>query len=276
MIKTCRLIALGPSATEAPHYEEGKDTFGIQYTWRHWKLDRAFVMDDQEWIVAKNNFCEDSKDISEELKEIGIPIYVAKKWPNVPNTVEYPIDKVSKEFGVKYFMNSMAYMFAIAILEGYERIETYGIDLRYFNELGDLIWRPQAEKDWGEFMKENPEWTYPEFLKYQHCWLDETHCGAFWAGVAIGRGIEVSTTDRSSLMKPVCPEDTNMYGYEVSSAIKEQRKHILLERKENKKSGDQRVGIVRRPKGMSDQDFMKKIQSGELKPESHSNAKITE
>ena len=243
-MKTVRLIALGPSCAEAAwKAPEGVDTWGIQYTWRNFKLDRAFVMDDEEWIKAKNSSFSVPIDMAKEMREAKVPIYVAKKWLDVPNSVEYPINEVLEYFKpIKYFMNSMAYMLALAIMEGYERIETYGIDFRYFGDLGDE-------------------------LKYPTNWLDETHCGAFWAGVAIGKGIEVVTTKRSSLMKPVFPDDPNLYGYEVSPTIQRQRQNILDKRKkvETKQEPDT-LQIFRPPKGADMKEFLRQVELGQVKP----------
>lgn len=244
MPKTLRLVALGPSCAEATwKASEGVQTWGIQYTWRNFKLDRAFVMDDEEWIKAKNSSFSVPIDIAKEMRECGVPIYVAKKWSDVPNTIEYPIKEVLEYFKpLEYFMNSIAYMFALAIMEGYQRIETYGVDFRYFGDLGND-------------------------LKYPPNWLDETHCGTFWAGVAIGRGIEVITTKRSSLMKPVRPKDPSLYGYEVSPLIVEQRKVILEKRKkvEQKKEPDS-FNVFRPPKGVDLKEFLRSVELGEVRP----------
>ena|SRR3990167_10197945 len=243
-MKTVRLIALGPSCAEAAwKAPEGVDTWGIQYTWRNFKLDRAFVMDDEEWIKAKNSSFSVPIDMAKEMREAKVPIYVAKKWLDVPNSVEYPINEVLEYFKpIKYFMNSMAYMLALAIMEGYERIETYGIDFRYFGDLGDE-------------------------LKYPTNWLDETHCGAFWVGMAIGRGVEVIVTKRSSLMKPVRPGDPALYGYGVSPTIQRQRQNILDKRKkvETKQEPDT-LQIFRPPKGADMKEFLRQVELGQVKP----------
>lgn len=247
-MKTVRFIALGPSAVETPKFEEGVEVWGIQYTWQHFRLTRAFVMDDREWIVAKNHSFDSPIDVAGDMRKAKVPIYVAKKWPDVENTIEYPIEEIKKAFPVHYFMNSMAYMFALAIYEGFGRIETYGIDLRYFTDLG-------GEHD------------------YNHNWLDETHCAAFWAGIAIGRGIDVVTTKRSSLMKPVFPDDPSLYGYVVSPKIQEQRRSILEKRKKVELSGEQKVSVFRPPPGTDLKEFMKQASVGAVQPIAVTNAR---
>ena len=247
--RTVQLLGLGPSVVECPNViPPDTERWAIQYVWKHYTLTRAFVMDDQEWIVAKNNSFNIPIDVAQDMRGFKKPIYVAKKWPDVENTVEYPIKEILETFKAEYFMNSFAYMIALAIYEGFERIETYGLDLRYFTELG------------GE-------------MKYKKNWLDETHCVAFWAGVARGRGIEFVTTKRSSVMKPVYPGDPKLYGYEVSKEIAEQRKGILDQRK---KVGKERVGIFRPPKGVDPKEFLKQVSTNSVKPHAEVEAKTWE
>ena len=269
--KTVRLIGLGPSAVEAPQKTDGVEVWGIQYCWENFKLNRAFVMDDEEWIIAKNHSFENIKDVEEDMRKAGIPIYVSKKWANVPNTVEYPIEEIKAKFP-HYFMDSFAYMFALAIHEGFERIELYGIDFRYFNELGELIWRPEAGSPWADFVKKHPDWNFETFMMKQHNWLDETHCGAFWVGLAIGKGIEVVTSQRSSLMKPLHPKGVKLYGYEVSPLIEEQRKDILS-RKKKEIGKTIRVGIHRPQPGEDKAEFLKRVKMGLVPPIDYGDAK---
>lgn len=248
------MISLGPSAAEAPLKKENDvEVFGIQYTWKYFKasIDRAFVMDDEEWILAKNHSFDNPIDIEQEMRDFGKDIYVSKKWKNVLNTVEYPVDKIVDHFKIKYFMNSIAYMFALAIYEGFERIETYGIDNRYFTDTGGK-------------------------MNYNHNWLDETHCVEFWAGVAVGRGVEVVTTKRSSLMKPVYPGDPSMYGYELSPELKRQRDNILAKRERVKRKLEPTtLSFYRKPEDMSYEELERKIAVGAIKPKAE-NVKAQE
>lgn len=252
-MKTIRLIGLGPSCVEARRACDYADTWGIQYTHHHFKLNRQFIMDDEEWIKAKNFALSVPIDMVKEMREAKIPIYVSKKWPDVPNTVEYPIKEVLEYFKpINYFMNSIAYMFAMAIMEGYERIETYGIDYRYFGDLGNKL-------------------SFPDN------WFDETHCGAFWAGMAIGRGIEVVTTKRSSLMKPVKPNDPSLYGYSVSDEIKRQRQIIMDERKRVElKQEPETLEVYRPPKGANMKEFMRQVELGNVKPIGNVQARLVD
>ena len=114
-----------------------------------------------------------------------VPVYMVKKFPQVPNSVVYPLNKILKEFGqyfvnpdhAKYFTNSISYMVALAIVEGFEEIHIYGVDMA------------TSAVD-NEYAKQRPSCE-------------------FWLGVAVGRGIKIHIPDESDLLKTKF-----MYGFE--------------------------------------------------------------
>lgn len=62
-------------------------------------------------------------------KEHGKPIYMQEVDPLVPNSVKYPLDDALKLAGVQMFTTTFAYMAALAILQGYEQIKIFGVEL---------------------------------------------------------------------------------------------------------------------------------------------------
>lgn len=222
-MKTVRLLGLGVSLYETlPQIPEGVESFGLQYTWKSHELTRAFIMDDEQWIVSKNNTL--GRNIIQEVNSYDFPVYVSKPWASLERWVEYPLEHVISgvpnlrhralkkteqgeewtEIQGKYFLNSFCYMLALAIFEGFERIEMYGIDMANLN--GRLA----------------PTET----------WEDERSCVNFWVGVAVGRGIEVVVSKDSRITKPISPESPVLYGYEVSNALKEIRAEVLNKNKQ--------------------------------------------
>lgn len=97
----------------------------------------------------------------EGMKATGIPIY---SWQDFADK-EYPYDEIVSRFR-DYFTNTITYMIALAVYEGYEKLRLYGVDQRveteYANEKGGV---------------------------------------EFWLGVAIGQGIKVEISQGSSLFK---------------------------------------------------------------------------
>lgn len=97
----------------------------------------------------------------ERMKATGIPIC---SWQDYADE-EYPYDEIVSRFGIDYFSNTIAYMIALAVYEGYERIRLYGVDMAL-----------------EEYKREMPSVE-------------------FWLGVAVGQGIKVEIGQGSSLFK---------------------------------------------------------------------------
>lgn len=59
----------------------------------------------------------------------GKPIYMQEHDPRVPDSIAYPLDEAQALAGVQMFTTSFAYMAALALLQGYEVIKIYGVEL---------------------------------------------------------------------------------------------------------------------------------------------------
>jgi hypothetical protein len=87
----------------------------------------------------------------------------------------YPLGEVVKKFHTNYFGSTVDYALALAIYEGADEIDLYGVQMLIPTEYG-----------------------------YQK------PSGDFWCGVAIGSGIKLSVLGDSSLMRT---RDGKLYGY---------------------------------------------------------------
>lgn len=88
----------------------------------------------------------------------------------------YPYNEIVKEFKTDYFSNTIDFMMALAIYEGYQEINLYGVNMAHETEYA-----------------------------YQKAGVD------FWCGMAMGRGIKVNVFGEDSrIMKS--PDDL-VYGY---------------------------------------------------------------
>lgn len=114
-----------------------------------------------------------------------IPIYMVSQHPAIPQSVEYPLQRMIDEFGLDrvrpdmrhkgYFHSTVDLMLALAISEGFEEIGVWGVDMIHDTEYG-----------------------------YQK------PSGSFWLGVATGRGIKVTIPVESALLN----NEGYVYGYE--------------------------------------------------------------
>jgi hypothetical protein len=115
-----------------------------------------------------------------KLKESTIPIYMVDKFDDIPMSVKYPLDELIEKLGTRYFTNSISYMLAMAISEGYEEIHMYGVDMAQDDEY--KIERPSVE---------------------------------FFVGYAIAKGIKFYIPPQSDICKL-----PYLYGFEEASAHK--------------------------------------------------------
>ncbi len=110
--------------------------------------DRLFEIHREEWF--RRGSIPEHEAYWDWLKSgHGCQVVMQGVHPEVPNSVEYPFDAVVEDvFGhlwrqmgkgvvrEKYFTSSFSYMCALAIHEGFERIELYGIEMVTGTEYG--------------------------------------------------------------------------------------------------------------------------------------------
>lgn len=61
------------------------------------------------------------------LKALQTPIFMQKAWPEIPMAVEYPIHRILAEFR-GFFTNHAAFMMALAMTEGVQKIGLFGCE----------------------------------------------------------------------------------------------------------------------------------------------------
>jgi len=109
------------------------------------------------------------------------PIYMLFRQPEIPDSVEYPLEDACKYLSkcykglnvAKYFTSTLAYMIPIALMEDFQRIEIYGFEMAAEDEFA-----PQKA------------------------------CAEFWIGIALGLGKEIYLPEDNSLLRGP------LYGYE--------------------------------------------------------------
>jgi len=62
------------------------------------------------------------------LAALNVPIYMQKHWDEIPSSIPYPLKEVLDRFG-NYFTNSVSYMIALGIMQGYNEIGCWGVDM---------------------------------------------------------------------------------------------------------------------------------------------------
>ena len=150
------------------------------------RADRWFQIHEAEDFTRENN-PNDHEHYEWLQAEHNFPIYMQERFSEIPNAKKYPLERYDKFFFDNaytadmttlekqawldayehgYFTSTFAYMMAMAITEGFKRIEI-----------------------WGFHIGSQSEYLYQK--------------GAceFWVGQALGRGIEVILAGSSPIMK---------------------------------------------------------------------------
>ena len=79
--------------------------------------------------IYKGHNTKDSKHWEWLQQKHSKPIYMQEVDPLVPNSVQYPIEEAKALAGVSMFPTTFAYMAALAILQGYEEVRIFGVEL---------------------------------------------------------------------------------------------------------------------------------------------------
>mgnify|MGYP000861741677 CR=1 FL=1 len=107
------------------------------------------------------------KQMCDNALKWGVPFYTSAPHPAYSNHVMYPFHKVHEFFKSTYFNTTVAYTFALALMEGYTDIGLFGCDF-----------------------------SYPNI----HIAESGRACVEFWMGQAASRGVRIAIAGHSTLM----------------------------------------------------------------------------
>jgi len=170
-MKELHIVAKGTGWEDAPVNGE---IWGVNDVCAMRDVSLCFYMDREAFIKTKKSSEEDIKEltrryhvsygafkimddcIKEACNEKNTPLFCTKKFDDIPTSKSYPIEEIKMYFGVDYFGNSLDYMMAYALYNGYRSIHTWGLNMN----IG---------------------------TKYIH----EKPAMSFWLGYALGLGAEI-------------------------------------------------------------------------------------
>ena len=189
-MKKVAIVGYSLSRSLAPFGDESFEIWGLNDLYKHIpRYDRWFqfhTANEVERTHIENPEVRDSWETHVGvLKAMSCPVYMQTEHPEMPHSVKYPLDEILEHFGgcfvdpddAKYFNNSISYMIALAIYEGFDEIHVYGVDMSTLMEDGEYAHqRPSCE---------------------------------FWLGMAAGKGIKLYIPKEADLLKT-----RFLYGYE--------------------------------------------------------------
>src|SRR2546428_3192499 len=170
-----------------PWHDPDFELWGLNqgYTNFHRRPDRWFEMHTPEYTadVRRSGYLP-------WLNKAPVPIYMVQHYDEYPSSVRFPIEEAIRYAGRDYFTSSIAFMLALAGLEGFEEIHIYGVNLA----IGD------------EYFYEKP-------------------CADWWIGKLEGEGKKVVVPTASSLLKQYL-----RYGYNPNRSPNAMTRFLLTGR----------------------------------------------
>lgn len=146
------------------------------------RVDRIFSMDKTDEMDSFNKASGhyqgySVEQFSEIMNECGKPFITSYPIPSLKFAERFPLKEVAEKYGVMYFTNTVCYMIALALYEGYEAIYLWGI-----NQMGKIEY------------------------------INERRGVEFWLGLAAGLGVEVHIEGPSPLLR-----EQKLYGYKKTA-----------------------------------------------------------
>lgn len=225
--KVC-IVGCAKSKNEVPFKDESFEFWGVNNLfltpemkdrkWDRWFEIHFISQDEHGRYLRRFNLDFRGQPVNDYLVQLGqtnIPVYMQKKWDMVPTAVEYPVNEMLKRFPRGYFTNSISWMIALAIHEGFEEIHIYGVDMAVASEYNHQ--RPSCE---------------------------------YFIGIAEGLGIKVAIPETADLLKTRLlygfqEEKASMWRKKVDvmiSNVRTQRDKAEHELRMAQKKSDQAVG----------------------------------
>jgi hypothetical protein len=166
--KKVSIVGFADTRDECPFSDPTMEIWGINDLHRALpRYDRWFDIHVRDNIQADVKAGRSPADACglEPLKHLNVPVYMQEAFPDIPTSIRFPAKEIMDRFG-RYFTNSISFLIALAILENYEEIHIYGVDMAVGKE----------------YIKERPSVEY-------------------MIGIARGRGIKVVIPDACDLLK---------------------------------------------------------------------------
>lgn len=176
-MKKVAIVGCSQSKNLAPFADESFEVWGVNNLYPHIpRATRWFeiheITKDGDTYLRRGDKAFRGQPVNDYLKEMGAwaqknncPVYMQQAWDMVPTATVYPLAEVLGTFG-GYFTNTVSYMIALAIHEGFEEIHVYGVDMAVDSEYHHQ--RPSCE---------------------------------YFLGVAVGRGIKIHVPAEADLLK---------------------------------------------------------------------------
>ncbi len=194
-VKKVAIVGTAMTFKDAPYGDPSWELWGLNDHWNN--MPRATRWFEANYEAASKTPVSHSPNMVrlDWLKKCPIPVYMEKHYDDVPMSVRYPYEEINDWVGEldpcgrEYFTNSVSYMIALAIYEGFDVIHLYGVDMAVGSEYE--MQRPSCE---------------------------------FWIGIAKGQGIKLYIPNQSDLLKCMAPYGRSKKVEPFIAKLKDRRK----------------------------------------------------
>lgn len=170
------IVGCASSKDMAPYGDDSWEFWGVnnlfltmpKVKWSRWFEIHEFTRDPAgNWIRrGKNDFRgQPVNDYVKGLLTLKCPIYMQRHWPEIPNSVPYPLAEVKRRFG-NYLTNTVSIEICLALMEGFKEIGIWGVDMAVGSE-----------------------------------WQNQRPSCEYFIGLAEGMGVKVIIPDEADLLK---------------------------------------------------------------------------
>ena len=149
---------------QAPFTDPDFEIWGLNELYRYMdprQFTRWFEIHPREWFTTAD------PEHLKSLAQFPLPVYMHEHYDDIPPSVPFPKEAVERSAGV-YMTSSIAWMLGLALLEGFEEIHVYGVDMAQDTE-----------------------------------YFEQRACCEYLLGIAKGRGVKVYVPPTSDLLKAV-------------------------------------------------------------------------
>jgi hypothetical protein len=124
------IVGLAPDSRHAVPWDTDFEVWGLAWDadWRY-RFDRTFEMHDMADLARQYS------PLSAHLERIRecSRLYMAEAYPEVPDSIRFPIEAVEADVG-DYLSSSIAYLMTLAIHERAEEISIHGVHMESSGE----------------------------------------------------------------------------------------------------------------------------------------------
>ena len=183
--KSVAIIGLGVSQVDFAIGLENSSTWDeiwcINSAGLVYPADRIFALDPASRFFDSDDAGKQTNAMIKLMSESDVPIYTCEEDPRIKNPIRYPVEDVCNATKCAYMNNTVAFAIAYALYNKVGRIDLFGIDFSY---------------------KEN-----------MHFAEAGRACVEFWISKCMSEDIIVGISGRSTVLDSNVPATEKLYGF---------------------------------------------------------------